>query len=131
MLKQIKSLKNLIGNTFGSARTGGEFLLRETDFGTIHVEADIIRRIIERMKVTGVHEIKNVIIDLPSVNTPLQIKLNLIIGQDYSAPVIGANLRDAIKDELKNYFEITNALFDIRVTKINPNLPETKKRRVR
>jgi hypothetical protein len=131
MFKRIKDLKNLIGNTFGATRLSGEFLLRETDFGTIHVETDVIRRIIERTRLEGVHEINNIIIDAPTVNLPLQIKLDLVILQNYSAPILGAKLRDAIKEELKNILDIRNALFDIRVTKINQNLPEIKKRRVR
>ena len=131
MLERFKNLKNIFGNTFSTSRVGGEFLLRETNFGTVHVDANIIRRLVERTKIEGVHEIRNVVIDVPTDNYPLQIKLNLIIGQNYSAPVIGANLRDAIKEELKNFLSITDARFDIRVTQINPNAPENKKRRVR
>lgn len=124
-------IKNLIGNTFGATRSIGEFLLRETDFGTVHVEIGIIRRIIERTRLEGVHEINNIIIDAPTVNLPLQIKLDLVILQNYSAPMLGAKLRDAIKEDLKNLLDIRDALFDIRVTQVNQNLPEIKKRRVR
>ena len=132
----LNRIKNLFGTTFKkgtfrTARASDEFLLRETDFGTVHVETDIIRRIVEKTHIEGVHEINNVIIDAPNFNNPLQIKLNLIILQNYSAPMLGAKLRDAIKEELKNLLDIRDALFDIRVTQINPNLPEQKKRRVR
>ena len=129
--KNLKSILGNMGNTFSTSRASGEFLLRETDFGTVHVDANIIQRLVERIKIKGVHEIRNVIIDVPTDHYPLQIKLNLIIGQNYSAPVIGANLRDAIKEELKNFLSITDARFDIRVTQINQNAPEKKKRRVR
>lgn len=131
MLDRFKNFKSIFGNTFITSRASGEFLLRETDFGTVHVDANIIQRLVERTKVEGVHEIRNVIIDVPTDNYPLQIKLNLIIGQSYSAPVIGANLRDAIKAELESNLKITNARFDIRVTQIDQNAPEKKKRRVR
>lgn len=134
MLDRFKNFKSMFGNTFSTlstARTSGEFLLRETNYGTVHVDANIIRRLVERTKVEGVHEIRNVVIDVPTANYPLQVKLNLIIGQNYSAPVIGANLRDAIKEELKNFVTITDARFDIRVTQINQNVPEKKRRRVR
>ena len=131
MLDRFKSLKNIFGNTFSTSRASGEFLLRETDFGTVHVDANIIQRMVERTKVEGVHEIRNVVIDLPTAYSPLQIKLNLIIGQNYSAPIIGANLRDAIKDDLKSFLSITDTRFDIRVTQINQNTPEKRKRRVR
>jgi hypothetical protein len=131
MLERFKNFKYLMKNTFNTSRSSGEFLLRETDFGKVHVDSDIIRRFVERMKIRGVQEIRNVIIDRPTAVLPLQIKFNLIIGQNYSAPTVGANLRDAIKLELKNMFEITDALFDIRVTHISQDLPEKKKRRVR
>lgn len=131
MLKRIKNLKNLMGNTFGATRSGGEFLLRETDFGTIHAETDIVRRIVERTRLQGVHEINNVIIEAPTASKPLQLQLSLVILQNYSAPKLGANLRDAIKEELEKILDIRDALFDIRVTQITQELPEKPKRRVR
>ena len=132
----LDKIKNFFGNTFSSstfraARSGEEFLLRETDFGTVHVETDIIRRLVERTKIEGVHEITNVVIDAPTNIEPLKIRVNLVIMQNYSAPVLGAALRDAVKEELKNWLDIRDALFDIRVTQINQDLPEKKKRRVR
>ena len=133
MLNEVKKIiKSTFGRTtFRTARPSDEFLLRETDFGTVHIETDIIRRIVERTKIEGVHEINNVTIYKPDSNNPLQIKFNLVILQNYSAPVLGANLRDAVKEELKNLLDIRDALFDIRVTQINQKLPEVKKRRVR
>ncbi len=133
MFNKIKNLTSLIGSTFSRSRvrTGDEFLLRENDFGTIHVEAEVVRRIVERVKVNGVHEIKNIVVDVPSDNEPLKIKLNLIITQDYSAPTVGANLRDAIKEHLLEFLSIKDALFDIRVTQINKKLPETKRRQLK
>ena len=132
MLNGFKNIKNIFGSTFSTSRASGEFLLLKTDYGTVHVEGDIIRRIVERTRVEGVNEVKNVVINLPTENYPLQIRFNLVIRQNYSAPVIGANLRDAIKDELKNFLNIIDVKFDIRVTQINQNvLPEKKKRRVR
>lgn len=132
----LNRIKNLFGSTFSkttfrTARASDEFILRETNFGTVHIETDLIRRIVERTKLEGVHEINGVTIYKPDSNNPLQIKFNLVILQNYSAPVLGANLRDAIKEELKNLLDIRDALFDIRVTQINQNLPEVKKRRVR
>jgi uncharacterized alkaline shock family protein YloU len=104
----------------------------KTDHGTVNVESDIIRRIVERTRVEGVSEVRNVIIDVPTNDYPLQIKFSLVIGQNYSAPVIGSNLRDTIKEELKNFLDINDVTFDIRVTQINQNVvPEKSKRRVR
>ena len=132
----LNRIKNLFGNTFGrttfrTARPSDEFILRENDFGTVHVETSVIRRIVERTKLEGVHEINNVTVYKPDLNNPLQIQFNLVILQNYSAPKLGANLRDAIKEELKNLLDIRDAVFDIRVTQINQILPEVKKRRVR
>ena len=131
MLKGLKNLKNILDSTFSTSRASGEFLLRETDFGTVHVDVSIIQRMIERVKIEGVHEIKNMVIDAPTTHSPLKIKLNLVIGQSYSAPVIGAKLRDRIREDLKNSMSIMDALFDIRVAQINQVASEKKKRRVR
>ncbi len=139
MINRIKQIKNLIGSTFskpsakkiGKSRGNGEFLLRETDFGTVHVEAAVIGRYVERMKVFGVHEIQNIVVERPVGNVPLNIRLSLIIEQNQSAPKIGADLRDAIKEMLRETFSIHEAIFDIRVTQINQNVEEPKKPRVR
>lgn len=132
MITGFKNIKNIFGNTFSTSRSSGEFLLLKTDYGTVHVESDIIRRIVERARVEGVSEVKNVIINVPTENYPLQIRFSLVIGQNYSAPVIGTNLRDIIREELKNFLNIIDVEFDIRVTQINPDvMPEKRKRRVR
>lgn len=131
MFEKIRRIKNLIGTTIGKAPADGEFLLRETDFGTVHLDASAIRRVVERTRIAGVHEIKNVVVDRPTANAPLNIRLNLIIDYDLSAPKIGANLRDEIKAELNELFGIIDATFDIRVTKITDDIPEKRKRRVR
>ena len=131
MLDRFKNFRSLIGNTFNTSRASGEFLLRDTDFGTVHVESDIIRRIVERTRVEGVNEVKNVVVDVPTENYPLNIKFSLVIRPNFSAPVIGANLRDAIREELDNFFDIKDVKFDIRVAQINQQVTEKKKRRVR
>jgi uncharacterized alkaline shock family protein YloU len=132
MLNGFKNIKNIFGSTFSTSRASGEFLLLKTDYGTVHVEGDIIRRIVERTRVEGVNEVRNIIVNLPTDNYPLQIRFSLIIDQNCSAPVIGANLRDAIKEELKNFLNIVDVQFDIRVAQINQIVPpEKKKRRVR
>lgn len=128
-IKNLSNLKKLIGNTFNTSRASGEFLLRKTDFGTINVESDIIRQVVERTRVEGVNEVKNVVIDAPTAKYPLNIKFNLIIRPNHSAPVIGASLRDAIKEQLQNFMDINDVNFDIRVTQINQQQTNTKKKR--
>lgn len=127
----LNTIKNFFGSTFKIRQSDGEFILRENDFGTIHLDASAIRRIVERTKVSGVHEIKNVVVDPPSREVPLNIRLNLIIQQDLSAVKLGEELRDKIKDELHELFDITVATFDIKVIKIADEIPNRRKRRVR
>ena len=131
MLNKIKSLKNFIGNTFKVTRSGEEFLLRETDFGTVHVETDIIRRIVERVKIEGLHEIQGVSVEVPNAYEPLKISVEVVIVQNYPAPLLGANLRYTVNQALRELFEIQDAILEIRIAQINQNLPEKKKRRVR
>ena len=128
---KLPNLKNLLGTTFTASRVGGEFLLRETNFGKVYIESDTIRQMVERTRVKGVHEIRNVDVEMPDGKRPLQIKLSLIIAQNHAAPVVGANLRDAVKSKLQDYFNIKDARFDIKVTQISQSVPEKKKRRVR
>ena len=127
----LNRIKNFFGSTFKTTQSDGEFLLRETDFGTIHLDASAIRRIVERTKIFGVHEIKNVVVDPPSREVPLNIRLNLTIRHDLSPVKIGEELRDKIKDDLREIFGITVATFDIRVVRIADEIPEKRRRRVR
>lgn len=131
MLNRIKSLKNFFGNTFKVTRSGEEFLLRETDYGTVHVETDIIRRIVERVKVEGLHEIQSVSVEVPNEHAPLKISVEVVIAQNYPAPLLGANLRYTVNQTLRELLEIQDAIFEVRIAQINQNLPEKKKRRVR
>ena len=131
MLDRFKNLKSLIGNTFNTSRTSGEFLLRETDYGKVHVESDIIRRIVERTRVDGVNEVKNIVVDIPTSNYPLNIKFSLVIRTNYSAPIISAHFRDAIREELENFLDIKTVKIDIRVAQINQQAKDKTKRRVR
>ena len=131
MLNKIKSLKNFFGNTFKVTRSGEEFLLRETDYGTVHVETDIIRRIVERVKVEGLHEIQGVSVEVPNEYAPLKISVEVVIAQNYPAPLLGANLRYTVNQTLRELLEIQDAIFEVRIAQINQNLPEKKKRRVR
>lgn len=127
----LNTIKNFFESTFKTTQSDGEFLLRETDFGTIHLDASAIRRIVERTKISGVHEIKNVVVDPPSREVPLNIRLNLTIQQNLSAVKLGEELRDKIKDELREIFDITHATFDIKVVHIANEIPDKRKRRVR
>lgn len=131
MLNKIKSLKNFFGNTFKVTRSGEEFLLRETDYGTVHVETDIIRRIVERVKIEGLHEIQSVSVEVPNEHAPLKISVEVVIAQNYPAPLLGAMLRYTVNQTLRELLEIQDAIFEVRIAQINQNLPEKKKRRVR
>lgn len=131
MLNRIKKIKDIFGSTFKTTRLGGEFLLRENDFGRVHLDTSVIRRVVERTKVFGVHEIKNVFVDRPSHEVPLNIRLSLTIDHDLSAVKIGEELRDEVKRELYQLFGINDATFDIRVTHITSEIPGKPKRRVR
>ena len=131
MLNRIKSLKNFFGNTFKVTRSGEEFLLRETDYGTVHVETDIIRRIVERVKIEGLHEIQSVSVEVPNEHAPLKISVEVVIAQNYPAPLLGANLRYTVNQTLRELLEIQDAIIEVRIAQINQNLPEKKKRRVR
>ena len=129
MLDRFKKITGLFGGTFKVTQKGEEFVLRENDFGTVYLDTSVIRRVVERTKVFGVHEIKNVVVDAPSRDVPLNIRLSLIVEHDLSLVKTGENLRDEIKKELYQLFEINYATFDIRVVQITNEVAEQKNRR--
>ncbi|MBO4401039.1 MAG: hypothetical protein J5809_04245 [Selenomonadaceae bacterium] len=131
MLNRIKKIKDIFGSTFKTTRLGGEFILRENDFGRVHLDTSVIQRVVEHTKVFGVHEIKNVVVDKPSPEVPLNIRLSLTVEHDLSLVEIGEKLRDEVKRELYQLFGINDATFDIRVVRITNEIPDKTRRRVR
>lgn len=132
----INRFKNFIGKnfpkTFRTASTGNSFTLKNTDFGKINVECDLIRRIVER----SVKEIEGIFsasatVDPPTERTSLQIHFNLALNQGFSAQNVSVQLVKAVREVLQENLQIVDVEIYMRVTDISQPVQKKSGRRVR
>ena len=132
----LNRFKNFIGKnfpkTFRTADTGNSFTLKNTDFGKINVECDLIRRIVER----SVKEIEGIVsasatVDPPTEKNSLQIHFNLSLNQGFSAQSISAQLVKAVREVLQENLQIIDVEIYMRVTDISQPVQKKSGRRVR
>ena len=108
-------LKDLLGKilkktqkvvTLSAARTSrGEFLLKQTDFGKIHVEFATIEKIAKRAvsELKEIHEADLAVEKTVSTVTPLRIRMTAILSEGFSAPKASLAADMAINSALKNF----------------------------
>ena len=111
-------LKDLIGKilnktkkvvTLSAARTSsGEFLLKKTDFGLIHVEFATVEKIAKRAvsEVKEIHEADLAVEKTVSTVTPLKIQLTAVLSEGFSAPKASLAADMAINSALKKLLAI-------------------------
>ena len=111
-------LRDLIGRilnktkkvvTLSAARTSsGEFLLKKTDFGLVHVEFATVEKIAKRAleEVKEIHEAELAVEKVSSNMTPMKIRLTAILADGCSAPRASQAADKAINDALKNFLAI-------------------------
>ena len=135
-------LKDLIGKilnktkrvvTLSAARTSsGEFLLRKTDFGLVHVEFATVEKLAKRAvsTVKEIHESELAVEKTSSKVTPMKISLTVILAEGASAPrasqLADRVINNALKESLGEGFYVP---VDVRVKQIVQVVPQ--KRRVR
>ena len=136
-------LKDLIGKilrktkkvvTLSAARTtGGEFLLKKTDFGLIHVEFATVEKIARRAlsEVKEIHEPELVVEKTASTVTPLRIRLTTALAEGFSAPRASLAADMAINADLKKFLVVDFYVpVDVKVKQI-ARKDVTNSRRVR
>lgn len=132
----LNKFKNLIGKnltkTFRTARTGDSFTLRNTDFGKINVECDLIRRVVERAvkEIEGIYDV-TAKIDSPTGRNALQIHFSLGMNQGYSAQSVSVKLVKEVREVLEEIFQIIDVEIYMRVTDISQSVQKKSGRRVR
>lgn len=132
----IKKFKDFIGKnfpkTFRTARTGNSFTLKNTDFGEINVECDLIRRVVERSvkEIDGIFS-ADATIEPPTEKNSLQIHFDLALNQNYSAQSISVKLVKAVREVLQEIFQIIDVEIFMRVTDITQTVEKKSGRRVR
>ena len=135
-------LKDLIGKilnktkkvvTLSAARSSsGEFLLKETDFGKIHVEFQAVEKLARcaLKEVKEIHEAQLVVEKALSKVTPLKIRLIMTLAKGFSAPKASLAADMAINAALKKFLELDFYVpVEVQVKQIAQVVP--KKRRVR
>lgn len=100
--------KKIVKGTLAATRTSsGEFLLRKTDFGLVHVEYAVIKKIAERalLNLRGVNNTEVTIEKSASTATPLKIYLTMTLAEGYSAPRTSEAADKKINEALKALLE--------------------------
>ena len=135
-------LKDLIGKflnktkkvvTLSAARTSsGEFLLKKTDYGLVHVEFATIEKLARRAlsNVTEIHEADLAVEKTASSVTPIKVRLTAVLAEGFSAPKASLAADMAINAELKELLSLDFYVpVDVKVKQIAQVV--TPKRRVR
>lgn len=111
-------LKDLIGRflkktkkvvTLSAARTSsGEFLLKKTDYGLVHVEFATIEKIARRAlsKVKEIHEAELSVEKTASTVTPIKISLTAVLAEGFSAPKAKMVADMAINTALREFLSL-------------------------
>lgn len=131
----LNRFKNFIGKnftkTFRIDRTGNSFTLKNTNFGKINVECDLIRRIVERSvkEIDGISS-ATATVDPPSDKNALQIRFALSLNQGTSAQSVSTQLVKNVREVLEENLQIIDVEIYMRVTDISQPV-QKKSRRVR
>jgi hypothetical protein len=132
MLKDI--FKRFIKTTLSAARaSSGEFLLKKTDFGLVHVEYSVIQKIAaDALKQLKEIQDAEVVVDpTGSKITPIKIRLTLTLTEGCSAPRARQAADTVINDALKNLLQPGFYVpVEVRVNQITRPVPQ-KRQRVR
>ena len=127
--KILKKTKNVV--TLSAARTtGGEFLLRKTDFGLVYIEYTTVQRIAERAlsQIKEMHDTTLAVEKFTDAN-PLKIRITTTLAEGFSAPRASRAADKAINDALKNLLAVEFYVpVEVKVNQIKIVAP---KRRVR
>ena len=130
MLKDL--IRKIVKGTLTAARTtGGEFLLRKTDFGLVHVEYSVIQKISTRAvaQIKGIHESDVIIEKTANSVTPFKIRLTLTLDEGFSAPRTREAISTAINDALKNSLQLMFYVpVEVEVKQITKAVTPTRRR---
>ena len=117
---------------YTARQSGGEFLLKKTDFGLVRVDFSVVKSLAERVlkPIAGINELQVVVEKYSSAN-PLKVSLTLTLTEGHSAPRISEAADKAINDELRQCLGLEFYVpVDVRVERIATKAL-SRKRRVR
>lgn len=130
MLKDL--IRKFVKSTITAARTtGGEFLLRKTDFGLVHVEYAVIQKIAARAveQIQGIRETDVVVEKTASNVTPFKISLTLALDEGFSAPRVSQAADTAINDALNQSLQLMFRVpVEVKINQIKQAVTPSRRR---
>ena len=122
-----------IGAAFSSnkkpIKTADEIVLKQGEPGQVKVAIEAIKRLTERaaLTVTGVREAE-VKVKTQEGDSPISIKMTIVLGQGYTAPVVSEMVIKTIDKAIFTALQISNVPIDISVKDFTNAVVERKQR---
>lgn len=106
-----------------------EISLQNGQVGDIKVAVDAIERIAERaaLSVTGVREAQAVVLKNKR-NAQIFVRLNIVLAQGYSAPVVSENAVESIDTAILVALQIPNVPVEVKIRDITNAVAERRQR---
>ena len=107
-----------------------EIVLQQGQVGEVKVSIDAIQRIAERaaLTVTGVRECQAAIVKGGRRHSQLIVRLTIVLGQGYSAPVVSENAVNSIDTALLVTLQIPEVPVEVTVKDITNAVAERRQR---
>ena len=77
--------------------------------------------------VEGVRQVDTQVFGQPG-DVPMNIKMSLILGQNYSAPNVSAQVKSAVNEALNKVLQVSNIPVEVKVTEVTHAALEREKR---
>lgn len=106
-----------------------EILLQQGQSGEVRVSVDAVEHIAARaaLAVIGVREAQASVVK-SSLTDQIIVKLNIVLGQGYSAPVVSENIVESIDTALMVALQIPNVPVEVTVTDITNAVADRRQR---
>ncbi len=103
--------------------------LQKGTFNEVKVTIPAIVGVVERaaLNVVGVRQVEAKVFN-QSGEVPINIKLTIILGQNYAAPEISAEVKNSVNEALKTVLQIPEVPMDIKVTEVTHAVIERERR---
>ena len=103
--------------------------LQKGQAGEVKVTILAITGVVERaaLTVAGVREV-SAEVHSQSGDVPIKVRLNIVLGQGYSAPEVSAQINSAVNEALMTTLQISGVPVEIKVTEVTHAIVERERR---
>ena len=107
----------------------GDIELQKGQAGEVFVAVEAVTSVVERaaLTVSGVREVHAEVKKI-SGETPLKIKMSVVLAQGYSAPKVSEQVNSAVNSALMTALEISGIPTEIKVTEVTHAIVERERR---